>query len=107
MSWGRGLTSPMISSEREPLSDVSITDKEVRVTVEMPGVAKDKIKISAYENKVEVTSEDPKRKYHEVITIPPEADIETVKSTFNNGILEIVFKKRDQAKRKGKEIKVE
>lgn len=56
---------------------------------------------------MEVTSEDHKRKYREVINIPPEADIETVKSTFNNGILEIAFKKKDQAKRKGKEIKVE
>jgi HSP20 family protein len=107
MSWGRGRGSSMISSEREPLSDISMTDKEVRVTVEMPGVAKDKVKINAYEDKVEVVSEDPKRKYHEVISIPSEADIETVKSTYNNGILEIVFKKKDQAKRKGKEIKVE
>lgn len=107
MSWGKGfLRSPMISSEREPLSDVSISDKEVLVTVEMPGVSKDKIKINAYEDKVEVTSEDRKRKYHEVIGIPPEADIETVKSSFNNGILEIVFKKKEK-KARGKEIKVD
>lgn len=98
MSWGRGLGSSIISSEREPLSDVSISDKEVRVTIEMPGVSKDKIKINAYEDKVEVTSEDPERKYHEEITIPPEADIETVRSSYNNGILEIVFKKKEQAK---------
>ena len=107
MSWGRGLRSPMISSEREPLSDVSVTDKEVRVTVEIPGVSKDKIKVNSYQDKVEVTSEDPKRKYHEEITIPPEADIETVRSSYNNGILEIIFKKREYAKRKGKEIKIE
>ena len=28
----------MVSSEMEPLSDVSITDKEVKVVIEMPGV---------------------------------------------------------------------
>ena len=106
MSWGRGLGSPMVSAEREPLSDVAVTDKEVSVTVEMPGVSKDKIKISAYEDKVEVTSEDPKRKYHEVISIPPEADIESVRSSYNNGILEIIFKKKEST-RKGKEIKIE
>lgn len=46
MSWGSGrrFGPTVISSEREPLSDVSVTDKEVRVTVEIPGVAKDKIK---------------------------------------------------------------
>lgn len=107
MSRGRGFGSSMISAERQPLSDVSVTDKEVRVTVEMPGVSKDKIKINAYEDKVEVTSEDPKRKYHEVITIPPEADIETVKSSFNNGILEIIFNKKEKKIPKGKEIKVD
>jgi HSP20 family protein len=47
------------------------------------------------------------RKYHRVIEIPPEADIETVKSTYKNGILEIVFKKKEQTKPKGKEVKVE
>jgi HSP20 family protein len=107
MSQGRGFGRSMIASEREPLSDVSITDKEVRVTVEMPGVSKEKIKINAYEDKVEVKSEDPKRKYHEVITIPPEADIETVRSSYNNGILEISFKRKTQARGKGKEIKID
>jgi HSP20 family protein len=98
---------PTISSEREPLSDVSVTDKEVRVAVEMPGVSKENIKIQAYDDKVEITSNDPQRKYHEVIQIPPEADIETVKSAYNNGILEIVFKKKEQSKSSGKEIRIE
>ncbi|MDQ5870434.1 MAG: Hsp20/alpha crystallin family protein [Thermoproteota archaeon] len=96
-----------ISSEREPLSNVSITDKEVRVAIEMPGVSKENIKIQAYDDKVEVPSNDPQRKYHEVIQIPPEADIETVKSAYNNGILEIVFKRKEQAKSSGKEIRIE
>jgi HSP20 family protein len=98
---------PSISSEREPLSDVSTTDKEVKVVVEMPGVSKENIKIQAYDNKVEITSNDPKRKYHEIVDIPPEADIETVKSKYNNGILEIVFKKKQQTQPKGKEVKIE
>ena len=98
---------PSISSEREPLSDVSTTDKEVKVVVEMPGVSKENIKIQAYDNKVEITSNDPKRKYHEIVDIPPDADIETVKSKYNNGILEIVFKKKQQTQPKGKEVKIE
>ena len=73
--------TPMISSEREPLSDVTTTDKEVKVVVEMPGVNKQNIKINAYDNSVEITSTDPNRKYHEVIQIPEDTDIETVKSS--------------------------
>ena len=99
--------APMISSEREPMSDITATDKEVKVAVEMPGVSKQNIKINAYDGTVEVTSTDPKRKYHEVIEIPPETDIETAKSNYNNGILEIVFKKKAETKPKGKEIKIE
>ena len=99
--------APMISSEREPMSDITITDKEVKVAVEMPGVSKENIKINAYDGTMEVTSTDPKRKYHEVVEIPPERDIETAKSNYNNGILEITFKKKAEAKPKGKEIKIE
>lgn len=47
------------------------------------------------------------RKYHEVINLPEEADVETAKSVFNNGILEITFNKKDQSKPKGREIKIE
>ena len=98
---------PSISSEREPLVDISSTDKEVKIVAEMPGIKKENIKINAYENSVEIISNDPERKYHKVIELPIEADIETVKSTYNNGILEIVFNKKKQTKPKGKEIKVE
>jgi HSP20 family protein len=100
-----GFTRPEISSETEPLVDVTTTDKEVKVVVEMPGVGKDKIKVNAYDNMVEVKSEDPRRNYHRTIEIPAETDIETAKSNYNNGILEITFKKKEQTK--GKTIKVE
>ena len=98
---------PIMTDEREPLADVVASDKEVKVVVEIPGVNKESIKINAYDNSLEVTTNDPQKKYHRVIDLPPEADIETVKSTYKNGILEIVFNKKEQAKPKGKEIKVE
>ena len=98
---------PFITGEREALADVVTSDKEVKVVVEIPGVNKESIKINAYDNSLEVITNDPQKKYHQVIDLPPDADIETVKSTYRNGILEIVFKKKEQAKPKGKEIKVE
>ena len=74
-------TRPLVSSEREPLADVTTTDKEVKVVVEMPGVSKENIKVNVYDNSLEVTTTGTDRKYHEVIEIPPETDIETVTST--------------------------
>jgi HSP20 family protein len=101
-------TRPLISPEREPLADVTTTDKEVKVVVEIPGVSKENIKVNIYDNSVEVTATDTeKRKYHEVVDIPPETDIETATSTYKNGILEIIFKKKNQSKPKGKQIKIE
>jgi HSP20 family protein len=105
-----GITSgaePIITDEREPLADVITSDNEVKVVVEIPGVNKENIKINAYDNSLEIMTNDPQKKYHRVIDLPQEADIETVKSTYKNGILEIVFNKKQQAKPKGKEIKVE
>ena len=45
---------PQISAEREPLSDITTTDKEVKVVLEMPGIKKEDIKINAYDEKVEI-----------------------------------------------------
>jgi HSP20 family protein len=101
------MAEPLVRSEREPLADVITSDNEVKVVVELPGVNKENIKINAYDNSLEIMTNDPQKKYHRVIDLPQEADIETVKSTYKNGILEIVFNKKEQAKPKGKEIKVE
>ena len=102
-----GMARPEISGELEPLVDITTTDNEVKVVIEMPGINKNNIRINAYDQTLEVKSDDPKRKYHKSIEVPPETDIETAMSTYNNGILEITFKKKDQAKSKGKTIKVE
>jgi HSP20 family protein len=98
---------PLISSEREPLADITTTDKEVKAILEMPGVNKENIKINVQDNSVEVKSDDPQRKYHEIIDLPPETDTETAKSTYKNGVLEIIFTKKKESKPKGKDIKVE
>jgi HSP20 family protein len=106
-SLGGGMTAPpALTAEREPLADVITTDKDIKVTVEMPGVSKQDIKINAYDSSVEVsTTETAAKKYHRLIELPTDADVETAKSTYSNGILEITFKKK--GKPRGKEIKID
>lgn len=90
------------------MADVTTTDKEVKVVMEMPGVSKENIKVNIYDSSVEVsTTEGSQRKYHETVKLPEEVDIETAKSTYNNGILEVIFKKKQQTKPKGKQIKID
>ncbi|HJU95654.1 MAG TPA: archaeal heat shock protein Hsp20 [Nitrososphaera sp.] len=101
-----GMTPPALTAEREPLADVTTTDKDVKLTVEMPGVSKQDIKINVQDGSVEVsTIEGASKKYRRLIELPPDADFETAKPTYTNGILEITFKKK--GKTKGKELKID
>jgi HSP20 family protein len=103
---GAGRGGPQLTSEREPMADIVTTDKEVKVIVEMPGISKEDIKVNAFENKVEIsTSQKAERKYHKTVDLPPDADIDSVKSNYKNGILEITFNKKVETK--GKEVKVD
>jgi HSP20 family protein len=100
-------SSQQITAEREPLVDVNTTDKEVKVVLEIPGVKKEDIKINAFDEAVEVIANNPQRKYHKTIDLPKEANPETAKSIYQNGILEITFSKKENTKPKGKEIKID
>jgi len=97
---------PSISGETEPLADVTTTDKDVKVVVEMPGIEKKDIRINAHDSAVDVfTTDTAQRKYRKIVEVPSEANIETARSTYKNGILEIVFNKKE--KPKGKQIDIE
>jgi HSP20 family protein len=102
-----GRTRARLSNEREPLVDINTTNDQVTIVLEMPGVKKEDIKINATEDSLEVKSIDTKRKYHKNIDLSKNIDIESVKSQFNNGILEIAFNKMKETKPKGKEIRID
>jgi HSP20 family protein len=100
-----GIVQPMLVTEREPLTDILITDKEIKLTVEMPGISKGDIQINVYDSTLEIsTTETAPKKYRSILDLPPQVDIETAKSKYNNGLLEIVFGKK--TKQKGRDIKV-
>jgi HSP20 family protein len=111
-SSGLGGSAPgaraQLRAEREPLADVVTSDKEVKVVVEMPGIDKKDIKVNAYDSSVEIfTTDTSQRKYRRIVELPEETDLETAKSTYRNGILEITFNKKEPSKQKGKQINIE
>ena len=89
-----GVGNQGISTERELLADVTVSDKDVKVIVELPGTNKENIKINSFDSSVEIISDHPRRKYRRVVDLPKEAEIETVKTTYNNGVLTITFEKK-------------
>ncbi len=95
-----------LSEEREPFVDVITSDQEIRVIVELPGVKKDEIKVSATENTVSIRTETPERKYSKEVDLPEDIEPSTARSTYNNGMLEITFKRKGK-KQSGVSIKVE
>ena len=75
----------------------------------MPGIKKDDIKINAYDGAVEDsinTRTDSQRKYHKTIELPDNTDIETARSTYNNGILEITFDKKKLQNQREERLKL-
>ena len=93
---------------REPFSDVIVDEKtkEVIVTLEMPGVEKNDIKLETTEDTIEVTAEKEERKYRKKIPLEVEIKPKSAKATYNNGVVEIKAKLKIGAK-KGTQIKVE
>ena len=82
-------------NKRDSLVDITSTDNEVKVILEILGVNKEDIKISTFDKAVEViANNNHQRKYHKTIELPKDADIETVRSSYNNGILEMTFNKK-------------
>ncbi|HEV8387064.1 MAG TPA: archaeal heat shock protein Hsp20 [Nitrososphaera sp.] len=85
-----------VKGEREPLVDVIKGEEEIRVVAEVPGVAKEELKVTADENTVTIESLTGEQRYRKRIDLPETVDPKTAKSSYKNGILEVSFKKRSK-----------
>ena len=94
---------------REPLVDVMEGDKTVSITVELPGVSKDDIDLDLNDedNILTLRVDTPDRKYYKEIELPCKVKPQSVKATYKNGILDVVFERAEPRKKKGKKIKIE
>ncbi len=103
------LQDQSISYSSQPsINIISNDEKEFKVVGELPGIDKENIDIDIYENMLKINAQSsPERKYFRVFDLPKDIDIDTAKSTFKNGLLEITFAKKLQAKFTGKKIMIE
>ena len=72
--------------------------RTIKVIVQIPYVDKKNIKLNAYDNIIEILVDRNNELYHRYIDLPPKADISSVSSTYKNGILEMIFKRKTRAR---------
>ena len=93
--------------EREPLTDVIESKDSVSVTLEIPGVEKNDVDLSATEDTLTIDVDTPKRKYHKDVNMPCKVIPDSTSATYKNGILDIVMKKVEKKEKKeGKRIEI-
>lgn len=82
---------------REPLSDVIEGEKEVAVTVELPGVEKGDVSLKVADESITVRVDKGPRRYHKQIRLPCKVVPSTAKATFKNSILDVTIQRASRA----------
>jgi HSP20 family protein len=103
---GEGQSPLNLQEQREPLVDIVEEDESVKIIAELPGVAKDDIRLYATERTLTIDVDTPDRKYRKELELPVEVDETSARSTYRNGVLETELAKR-KPKGKGAQIKIE
>lgn len=83
--------------ERKVFCEVITATQEIRVITELPDVSEENINIRIIDKDLFINAEGQKRSYYEVVHLPNGVSKRGLKSTFVNGVLEILLKKRDNA----------
>ena len=89
----KSLEGPEIKKEREPLVDVVETNGEVHVVVELPGVEKSDIKLFGNEDSITISVNTTKSKYYKEVQLQTKVKVKEAKSSYKNGVLEVVLPK--------------
>jgi len=85
-----------LQDQREPLVDIVEEEGTVKVIAELPGVEKNDIRLYATTKALTISVDTPDRKYHKELELPVEVDESSARSTYKNGILETILRKRKQ-----------
>jgi HSP20 family protein len=97
---------PQVKEEREPLVDIVETETEVRVVAELPGVEKTDIKLHGTEDSLDISVDTPQNKYYKEVQLPAKVKVQEAKSTYKNGVLEVILPKQEPSKNAGVPINV-
>jgi HSP20 family protein len=98
---------PVVAKVREPLVDIQLAEKNVFVTVELPGVEKENVKLNIPDEQTLEIIVAGQNSFYKKLSLPVQIKKEQSKAKFKNGILEISLDKKNPAEQKSDEIKIE
>jgi HSP20 family protein len=90
---------PVVSETREPLVDVFDEGSEVVVVAEVPGVQEKDIHTELTGDVLALSATGDKRKYQKEILLPAAVDQGAHQQSYQNGYLELRFKKSKRSKK--------
>jgi HSP20 family protein len=109
---------------RKAWTEYNETDDEYILEIEMPGIEKEDIVMNVVDNVIEIRGEKKRDVKQEAedggyfsyskkftgfakrINFPEDADLEKIDAIYNNGILKVRIKKKEELKKKRKVIEV-
>lgn len=119
---GEGSSEVLTIADWAPSVDISETDTEFVIKVELPEVRKEDVKVSIHEGVLTIQGErkmereEKKKKYHRVeraygrfarsFMLPENVDEESISASHKDGMLNVRLGKVEEAKPKSIEIKV-
>jgi HSP20 family protein len=89
---------------REPLMDVIEGKDKVRVIIELPGVQKEDVKVTAEGIWLNVSVDTENRKFSKRIDLPCQVRSDSAVTSYRNGVLEIALDRGPPKRRKKKTI---
>jgi HSP20 family protein len=106
----------------KPQVDIGASNKEYSISVEVPGVNKDDVKVEITNNSMTISGEKKQEKeekdknyyrversygsFQRVLSLPEDADQEGIKATFENGVLTITMPRKALPKSNVKQIEI-
>jgi HSP20 family molecular chaperone IbpA len=92
----------VVKEERDYPIEITRSNDLIRITTQTPFVDdKNNIKVKIYDdNSIEISIDDvhllqSNKKYYRIVEVPKDADIETARCTYRNGVMEITFKQKN------------
>lgn len=78
----------------KPTADIMKDENHVMVTIHLPAVLKEDITLHGSESDIEIIIDSSGKRFYDVIDLPALVDPTTARSTYINGILDIVIKRK-------------